>query len=472
MAGYGYVRARGAYRFNNNGRSARFDKGDVVRADHWAVDENPERFDVVDDHDPAVVAAREAERAALQAKIDSGQVAYESVADQRAKDQAFLFPNLQPSRSGPGARTRDIARRAVESLHRSGDLPDYAAERVEHLLTRSGNLRDQNHAAAWVNTAGDPLYRDAFAKMLAHGAEKGPRLWTAEEQRAYQRVEEFRAMSLTDLAGGELVPVTLDPSILLTSDGTTGGIRALARVVQTATDSWKGVTSAGATAEWLAEATEAADGSPALAQPEVPVHKHSVWVPYSYEVGMDAMNFLSELSAVMTDALAVLQAAAFVSGDGSDKPEGFLTGATQTVASATANVFALGDVYATQEALPPRFQANATWAAPLGTLNGMAQFETTNGAPALPMNDGRLLRKPIAEVSDMTATFTTGGKPLAYGDWRQGYVVADRIGSTVELIPNLMGANRRPTGQRGVFLWARTGGKVVVSEALRVLTIG
>ena len=35
-----------------------------------------------------------------------------------------------------------------------------------------------------------------------------------------------------------------------------------------------------------------------------------------------------------------------------------------------------------------------------------------------------------------------------------------RIWTTIEIIPNLMGAAYRPTGSRGAFLWLRTGGNV------------
>ncbi|WP_176738517.1 hypothetical protein [Micromonospora pallida] len=40
---------------------------------------------------------------------------------------------------------------------------------------------------------------------------------------------------------------------------------------------------------------------------------------------------------------------------------------------------------------------------------------------------------------------------LAYGDFFN-FVIVDRIGTTIELIPNLMGANARPTGRRGLVL--------------------
>jgi predicted phage gp36 major capsid-like protein len=50
-------------------------------------------------------------------------------------------------------------------------------------------------------------------------------------------------------------------------------------------------------------------------------------------------------------------------------------------------------------------------------------------------------------------------------------VIADRIGTTVEFIPQLFGANRRPTGQRGVFMWFRTGSDSVADNAFRVLNV-
>jgi HK97 family phage major capsid protein len=59
---------------------------------------------------------------------------------------------------------------------------------------------------------------------------------------------------------------------------------------------------------------------------------------------------------------------------------------------------------------------------------------------------------------------------LLYGDF-QHFVIADRIGTTVEFIPQLFGANRRPTGQRGVLMWFRTGSDSVADNAFRVLNV-
>ena len=64
-----------------------------------------------------------------------------------------------------------------------------------------------------------------------------------------------RGMTIgTDAAGGFAVPFTLDPSIMLTSNGALNPIRQVARVFTIATDKWKGVSSAGVTASYDAEA--------------------------------------------------------------------------------------------------------------------------------------------------------------------------------------------------------------------------
>lgn len=102
-------------------------------------------------------------------------------------------------------------------------------------------------------------------------------------------------------------------------------------------------------------------------------------------------------------------------------------------------------------------------------------METTNGALKVPeLGDGRLLRKPISELSNIDGAIdpaaTADNFVLLYGDFRH-FVIADRIGSTVEFIPELFGAHRRPTGQRGVLLWFRTGSDSVADNVFRLLNI-
>jgi HK97 family phage major capsid protein len=60
---------------------------------------------------------------------------------------------------------------------------------------------------------------------------------------------------------------------------------------------------------------------------------------------------------------------------------------------------------------------------------------------------------------------------LVVGDF-SNYVIADRIGMTVEFIPNLFDpTTARPTGQKGWFAYYRVGANVVNVGGFRLLNV-
>lgn len=376
-----------------------------------------------------------------------------------------------------GDDRRSEAMRTLETAVSSDRLGARGAELVEDLM-RTGTPLAQTWMARYTSAAGAEHYERAFAKLVANPTQ-GHLEWTPEEADAYRRVAqvqtEQRAMSTTDNLGGYMIPLTLDPAIRLTSGGSINPLRQISRVVQTATDTWQGITSAGVTAEWTAEAAEVADASPTLAGPSIPVFKGDAFVPFSFEVQGDAVGFMSELGTLLTDGAEQLCNTAFTTGSGTGTPKGIITalsGSASQIDTAATATLASGDVYSLQNALPPRFQANAQWCANLGILNTLRQFETGSGAlkfPSLQDTPPTLLSRSVNELSNMVSTTTTGSKIGLYGDFGQGFVIVDRIGSTLELVPHLVGANRRPTGQRGALLWFRTGSDVVVPNAFRLL---
>lgn len=414
------------------------------------------------------------ERLTLEREIDRDKI-------KAAMRGDFSGASLESGDGEPVGPRRDAASRVIDAAVRSGTLHESAAEKAQHLVDH-GMPNERALASRWASATGDPAYLSAFTKILADPV-RGHLLWSGREQEAYQAVagvqSEFRAMSLTDANGGFMVPLTLDPAIHLTSAGSINPLRRIARVEQTISDQWTGITSAGATAEWKAEAAESADGSPAIDDQPIPVHFGDIFVPYSFEVGMDAVNFAAELSKVLADAADQLQATAFTTGTGTGQPKGFVTalaGTASEVNAAADDTFAKGDVYNLQNQLPARFQPNASWQAPLPIINLMAQMETTAGARLFPeLSEGRLLNRPMHENSNMDSTVTTTGATsnfvLAYGDWREAFCIVDRVGTTLEIVPHLVGANRRPTGQRGAFMWFRTGSDALVTNAARLLDV-
>jgi HK97 family phage major capsid protein len=210
------------------------------------------------------------------------------------------------------------------------------------------------------------------------------------------------------------------------------------------------------------------------------VHFGDAYVPFSFEVGMDAPNFLAELQKLLLDAADQLMATAYTTGTGSGQPKGIITalaGTASEINVITGETFTAADVFALQEALPPRFQSNAQWCANVSVLNDIQQFETTAGAKVFPevsQTPPMLLRKRLHENSNMDGSWnvaaTANNYILTVGDW-SNFVIVDRIGTTLELMPHVVGSNRRPTGQRGALLWFRTGSDCVNTNAFRMLDL-
>ena len=66
---------------------------------------------------------------------------------------------------------------------------------------------------------------------------------------------------------------------------------------------------------------------------------------------------------------------------------------------------------------------------------------------------------------------TTGQLIAVFGDFRY-YVIAERLGLTLEVIPHLFDVtNNMPTGQRGLYAYWRNGAKVVDANAFRTLKL-
>jgi HK97 family phage major capsid protein len=369
---------------------------------------------------------------------------------------------------------------ALRQLERSvqGGLSARSAEVAERLVETGDDL-SRSWTARYITDSGSAEYRSAFATLLMEGESRAGLMWSPAERAAFERVtrlkSEQRSMSLTDSSGGFLVPFELDPSIAIVNAGSTCPLIDIARTVVSVTDVWHGVSSAGVQASWDAEASEVSDDSPTLAEPEVPCFKGQSFVPFSVELQGDAVSLLSEVGKLMTDGMTQLLNQALTVGSGSGQPTGIVTalaGGSSVVNTGTGGTLAAEDIYALQNALGPRWQANARWMSNLVVANSIRQEETTNGAlkfPSMQGNPPTLLGRPTHEASFMDGTIAAGKNLLIYGDF-SNFVVTQRVGATVELIPHLFSPNNlRPTGQRGLWMWARYGADSINDSAFRML---
>lgn len=366
-----------------------------------------------------------------------------------------------------GNECRDNARRAVEKMRIPGvdaSKRDEARERVMDLIEEYDSEDGKLSARLMVTT--NPLYRKAFGKAMV---KLNPAVLSPEEQRAL-------AIG-ADATGGYMVPAELDPTIILTDSVPVSPIRQLARQVKISGTKWQGITSAGVVVSRDAEAEEVSDDSPSLARLEVGVTRVAGFVPFSYEVDMDWPSLQRELRRMLDRAKAKEEGTAFLTGSGTGlNPQGLLTGATTTVTTAGVAAFAAADVYAMENALPAEFRDNASWLGNKTQYNRVRQFDTAGGAQMWERigaaQPSQLLGYNAYEASGMATTITTASKILLFGDVEEAFIIIDRIGMSVELIPHLFGPNGRPTGQRGIYAIWRNGSKVLRPEAVRVLVAG
>jgi HK97 family phage major capsid protein len=313
-------------------------------------------------------------------------------------------------------------------------------------------------------------YRSAFMK----GVTQAQPVFTPEEARA---VLEARAASLTDGAGGYGVPVTLDSSIILTGQGYLNPMRRISRQVTITSDVWAGVSSAGVSWSFDAEAAAVSDDAPTLVQPTITPAQARGFIPYSIQIGEDYPSFAAEFGALLSEGYDYLQATAFITGSGTNAPKGILTALDANtnveVTPTTDGTFTATDIDKVWTALPDRAKANATWlmssdvASYIG-LWGDAYGGRTVDLAGVPTT---LRGAPLAIASGMPDfTGTTGASNiLIVGNFRN-YVIVDRAGMSVEFIPHLFDVtDNRPTGQRGLFAHARVGGGSVDDTSFRLL---
>lgn len=422
----------------------------------------------------------------VEAGIDKALARYEALSDEErdairdwvalhptSVEEAVPAPRREERVPGPGGPARSRALRVVEGAKY---LSARASDRLDTLI-RDTATDPGGVAARYLSAVADPQYASAFWKAVRNSATAHLDM-TPEELRALQTVRaEQRAMSLgSDPDGGFAVPFQLDPTILLTSDGVVNPIRSIARVETIVGKEWQGLTSEGVEVTRTTEEDEATDDSPEFDQPTVRANRVQAFIPFSYELGQDWSGLQTGMARLLADAKDAEEAESFINGDGvGTNPNGLIgTMPVGSVVETTGSgAFAIGDVYKLIEAVPPRHQPRLRALAALRIINVMRRFVgggSTTEVPVVNEALDRLLGKPLGELSTMDVTTTAGSKPLVAGDFSQ-FLIVDRIGMSIELIPHLFGANGRPTGQRGIYAFWRNNTLILNPNGFRVLKV-
>lgn len=421
-----------------------------------------------------------------------------STAVERGSDTGRQAPNFIPGRTEAeiydfdavvrsasngedrSRRLRDGAMRAVESgrfshlrsLAGATHVRQTAEETQERLSDLLDNCDAPDQLAERMLRTGSAAYERAFWQAVKAGT---PVVLEPDAQRLLARAQALG----TDSAGGYAVPFQLDPTVILTNASTANPIRQLARVEQIVGKQWQGVTSAGASVTRGAEGTTAPDSSFTLAQPVVSTNRVQGFVPFNYEIDLAWGALRSEITKLLMDAKD-REEDSFITGDGTGTNPGGLIGSANSAGVAidtTLGVASLSaqDVYNLYANLPVRWENGAAWVANKGIYNIIRQYDTAGGAELWArIGDGRparLLDYPDYRVSAMANTAATGGNILAFGDFKSAFIIVDRLGMNVELVPHIFDPSNgnRPTGQRGVYAIWMNNSKILVPQAYRVL---
>lgn len=271
---------------------------------------------------------------------------------------------------------------------------------------------------------------------------------SAEMGKAQKHIrEQYKAKGQTigtDAEGGVLVPLTVDQNIRQQLEYISP-IRQIARVISNAPARLQLPAAAGGDAYWVAEAAEIPETDVEFSVKElVPEKLASRIKGISIEFLQDvAINPSAQalLEQRLAQKAALVENAAFVNGDGTNKPFGFRSSAVtpKSVAVATANTVTWGDLLALKFQLSTAVRNLGVYVLPSAALKNVIGMKDTTGRPifmdAVTEGGGAtLLGRPVYIVDEIP---TTGTSPnfvteVWYGLF-EDYVIGDRMGTTFDL---------------------------------------
>jgi HK97 family phage major capsid protein len=296
-----------------------------------------------------------------------------------------------------------------------------------------------------------------------------------------------QTVTSTGSAGGFALPEIIERQIARLSVDISP-IRQIATVRTVGSPDYKELFDVnGAGFEWLGETdTRNQTNTPDLAE-VAPTFGMASAKPQASEESLDDLFFDVEswLVSSAAEAIALGEGAAFVSGNGTKKPTGFLAGPTPVTTADSSRAFGTLQYIASGQAaalptsadvfydlvysLRARYRNNAQWVTSKLVLAALRKYkDTTNqylwqpaltaGQPATFMGYG------ITEAEDMPAV-GAGAFSLAFGDFKEGYLIADRVGMRITR------DEITTPGFVKFYVRKRVGGKLRNTQAIKLLKI-
>ncbi|MEU0041321.1 phage major capsid protein, partial [Streptomyces sp. NPDC006333] len=351
-----------------------------------------------------------------------------------------------------------------------------AQTNVERLLN---TVPDDVHGtlARRILATGSPGYKRVFGQALASGNPGS--LGNHDGQ--------ILALGNTGSGGEYAVPFELDPTVILTSNGSVNPLRQIARVQPIVGKEYDLVTTAGVTVSRVAANTPATDNSPTLGQPTIKAERVQGFIPFNIEIEGDWTGMQASMMELLRDAKDIEENTAFTLGTGTSPDAGGVVttlNVSSKVDGQAGAVLSITDPTNLENALPPRFRGNASIMGAKSIFNAYRQlFLAQAGAAGDPWNrpsqgqPAEFFGYPAHEASDMDSTVAAGKKVLLMGDFKRGFIIVDKVGMNMELVPHLTqqatagSGVGMPTGQRGYYAWWRNNSRILIDNAFRLLVV-
>jgi len=257
----------------------------------------------------------------------------------------------------------------------------------------------------------------------------------------------------SDPDGGFVVPEEMDTEITRVL-GTVSAMRRLARVIPVGSATYKKLHNAGGTSSgWVGEEeTRTETNTPVLKQLDFPTMELYA-NPAATQSMLDDAVFNTEtwLAEEVGIEFSEQEGTAFITGNGVNKPRGILGydsvanasyawGSIGFIASGASGAFIAapdgGDVIIDlQHSLKPGYRSNGTFLMNDLTVAAVRKLKDSDGAYIWKAGleagvPDSLLGKPI-EADDNMPDIAANSFSIAFGDFRRGYVITDRMGARI-----------------------------------------
>jgi len=334
----------------------------------------------------------------------------------------------------------------------------------------------------WVRNPGDPERRTA----LQQRAKELRKVESRQDDDGFE-TRATQAVTSTGSAGGFALPEIIERAIARLSVDISP-IRQIATVRTVGSPDYKELFDVnGAAFEWVGEAGARSQTNTADLAEIAPTFGMASAKPQASEESLDDLFFNVEdwLTMSAAEAIAQGEGAAFVSGNGTNKPTGFLAGPAplatvdasrafgtlQYIASGQAAAMPTSaDIfYDLVYALRASYRNNARWVTNKLVLAAMRKYKDTSGQylwqPSLVAGEpATFLGYGITEAEDMPAV-AASAFPLAFGDFREGYLICDRVGMRITR------DDITTPGFVKFYVRKRVGGKLRNTQAIKLLKI-